>query len=257
MIALLEALWPLVVLLRDGLPLAAGLFTRLSVLFLLLPGLGGSTVPVRIRLVVALTFLGLLLPLADGQVPAADAGMLAALVGGEAVVGLVLGFSVRVLVFALGVTGAIIAQALSLSQVLGVTSDGDSSSLLSTTLTMAGGVLFFTAGLDTEVVGLLVRNLREVPIGAAGDLDSGEVARGATLLAAEALRFGVTLAVPFMVLNFAYYLILGFLNRAMPQLMITFVGLPAITLSGLILLTIGIGPMLMVWLARISGLIAS
>jgi flagellar biosynthetic protein FliR len=40
---------------------------------------------------------------------------------------------------------------------------------------------------------------------------------------------------------------LGFLNRAMPQLMVSFVGMPAITGAGLFLLVIATGSILLFW----------
>jgi flagellar biosynthetic protein FliR len=59
-----------------------------------------------------------------------------------------------------------------------------------------------------------------------------------------------------MVLNFAFYVLLGLLNRAMPQLMVTFVGLPAITLGGLILLMLTAASLLTAWAARMGEVLA-
>ncbi len=55
------------------------------------------------------------------------------------------------------------------------------------------------------------------------------------------------MAAPFTIAAFVYNLALGVINRAMPQLMVTFVGAPAITLGGLVLLLISAPIMLGVW----------
>ena len=60
-----------------------------------------------------------------------------------------------------------------------------------------------------------------------------------------ALAFG--LAMPFVIASLIYNLALGVINRAMPQLMVAFVGAPAITFAGLFLLFAGAPLILSVW----------
>lgn len=242
--AVVEALFPLLNTAQFSIPTAIALLTRISTFVLLLPGIGEGMVPMRIRVFIAVGLTLLMLPLAGNNVPAVTLPLIAS----EALVGLALGFSVRVLFFALSLTGSMIAQALSLSQVLGFASQGDSSGLLSTTLTLTATVLFFSSGLDVLALARFAEVLREVPLGLAATLDAGVITEQSTRLAASSFRLGLTLAIPFAVLNFAYYLTLGFLNRAMPQLMITFVGLPAIVLSGMILMLMCVGALMTVWL---------
>ncbi len=65
------------------------------------------------------------------------------------------------------------------------------------------------------------------------------------MAAAFALAF--SLAAPFTIASFVYNLALGVINRAMPQLMVTFVGAPAITLGGLALLLVSAPILLGIW----------
>lgn len=181
--------------------IAMALFTRLSLLMLLLPGLSGSVIPVRIRLILALTLLAMILPLVD--VPEITDARLPAVLITEAAIGLSLGLAVRMLFFALSISGAIIAQALSLSQIFGTSMDGDSSSTISNALVMAGSALFLTADFEVAAIGMFVDNLTAVPVGAPGLFASGQTAEFLTRLASEAIAFGVMLALPFLVLNFA------------------------------------------------------
>ncbi len=53
---------------------------------------------------------------------------------------------------------------------------------------------------------------------------------------AQAFALGFSLAAPFVIAGFAYNLALGAINRAMPQLMVAFIGAPAITAGGLLIL---------------------
>ena len=252
MTPLLESLGQSAWGLQGQITTGAVLFTRLSMVLLLMPGIGEASLPMRIRIVLALTLMGLVLPL----VAPVEGPVTVPLIVREALIGFTLGFGVRSFLFALSVTGAVIAQALSLSQVFGFASEGDSASLVSSALVLAAGTLFLTSDLEIAVLRALVDGFSAVPPGTPIAADPGAIAQQATQIGAEAIRLGVVLSVPFMVLNFSYYLVLGFLNKAMPQLMITFVGLPAITLSGLILLAASTTALLSTWLLRVSAALA-
>ena len=70
-----------------------------------------------------------------------------------------------------------------------------------------------------------------------------------------ALAFG--LAAPFCAGALLYNLALGAINRAMPQLMVAFIGAPAITAGALLLLFIS-GPIALThWHSRLEVVIAS
>ncbi|MCQ8184913.1 flagellar biosynthetic protein FliR [Parvularcula maris] len=228
------------------------LFCRLGGFIALLPGLGAQTLPVRVKLSLGLALTALLLPLTT---PTPE-GELIPLVLTEAFQGLFLGFGIRVFVFALGVTGSVIAQALSLSQLFGVSAEGDSSGAVSNALVMAAVTMFLTADLEVVALARFVEHLAVVPLGYGFEADSAAMAERALDLTAEAFALGVMLAAPFMVLNFAFYILLGLLNRAMPQLMVTFVGLPGITLGGLVLLMLTAGALLTAWAAKMGGILS-
>jgi len=244
--AILDALLPILTAFGISLPVAAAMLIRTSTFVMLLPGIGEGMTPMQVRIFVAFAFTAMLLPIVDAPVEAITVPLLVS----EALIGLAFGFTVRVFFFALSLTGALIAQALSLSQVFGFASQGDSSGLLSTTLTLTATVLFFSTDFDILVIEQFTDGLAELPLGQAALLDTGGLSQRMTDLAAVSFRLGLTLAIPFSVLNFAYYLTLGFINRAMPQLMVTFVGLPAIVLGGLILFMVCSTALLTVWIDR-------
>jgi flagellar biosynthetic protein FliR len=73
---------------------------------------------------------------------------------------------------------------------------------------------------------------------------------------ARAFALAFSLAAPFVVASFLYNLALGAINRAMPQLMVAFVGAPVITAGGLVLLALALPALLGVWLAAFDEFLA-
>ena len=64
-----------------------------------------------------------------------------------------------------------------------------------------------------------------------------------------------SLAAPFVIASLIYNVALGVINKAMPQLMVAFVGAPAITAGGLILLFVAAPLLLSVWINGLEALL--
>jgi flagellar biosynthetic protein FliR len=56
-----------------------------------------------------------------------------------------------------------------------------------------------------------------------------------------------------LIASLVYNVVLGVINRAMPQLMVSFVGAPALTAGGLLLFFLAAPIMLAIWLATFSA----
>jgi flagellar biosynthetic protein FliR len=65
------------------------------------------------------------------------------------------------------------------------------------------------------------------------------------------------IAMPFVIASLLYNVALGVINRAMPQLMVSLVGAPALSLGGLVLLALVSPLALSIWLAAMNGFIAA
>lgn len=216
---------------------AAGVFTRIGAALFLVPGFGERAVPIRLRLAAALALTALLTPLVAPvakapSTPAALAGLIAA----EAAAGLIIGLAFRFLVFALQVAGTIAAQNISLSQMFGAGVAPEPEPTIATLLAMGGIVLAMLGGLHVHLVAALAGLYRVLPFGAmpvAGDGAEWSLARGS-----EAFGLGLSLALPFIAIAFAYNLSLGALSRAMPQLLVALVGAPLLIGLGLLVLFI-------------------
>lgn len=246
---LAELIWPIF-----------GLFARLSLFFMLVPVFGERAVPARLRIGVAGLLAFMLYPVLQNDLMAVrDVGVFR-LLATEALTGFVMGFGLRLAVHALQILGMIVSQSLSLSQVLGEGIATEPNTTISTMLMLAGVTLLVSMNLHVALVGLLADSFQTVPVGTALDLQLS--ANWLTMVTVSLLRLCLSIALPFVILNFAYNLILGFLNRAMPQLLVSFVGLPGMTMAGLFLLVICAGAMMTAWLdvflslmeeARING----
>ena len=223
------------------------IFTRLSVFIYLLPGLGETVIPQRIRLAAAFLMTWILVPLLTPALALPNLTLPSGtiLIAKEGFHGFALGFAFRLMVFVLQILGNIVSQALSISQVLGEGIATEPNTTISTLLMMSGVTLLVTMDLHVEAIGVFYRSYELFPLGSTPKMDN--VAYWMSHKAMGMFGFGVTLALPFIILNFVYNLMLGFLNRAMPQLMVSFVGMPAITGAGLFLLVIATASMLLFW----------
>lgn len=217
-------------------------FVRLGAMAALLPFVREQIVPVRVRLAVVLGLTMMIAPMLAERIGAAPP---LAAYGAEIITGLFFGALLRFVVFALQTAGVIVAQAASLSQFLGPGATPDPMPAIGVLLLMAGLALAAALGVPFRLLAYIVESYEAVPAGvfiAAADIAEIGVA-GVSRLFSLALA----LAGPFVIASFLYNLTLGFINRAMPQLMVAFVGAPALTAGGLVLLMLVSPLMLGVW----------
>ncbi|MEM9971268.1 MAG: flagellar biosynthetic protein FliR, partial [Pseudomonadota bacterium] len=167
----------------------------------------------------------------------------------QVVIGLAHGFALRLFVFVLQITGTIAAQATSLSQLFGGEAI-DPQPALGVVLVLGGIALATMMGLHVRVVAMVIESYMHFPAGTA--LPSNATADWAVTSVAHAFKLAVVLSMPFVLASLLYNLALGVINRAMPQLMVAFVGAPAITLGALVLLAVSAPLILSVWAGLLS-----
>lgn len=68
---------------------------------------------------------------------------------------------------------------------------------------------------------------------------------------------GFSLAAPFLIGSMVYNLTLGVINRAMPALMVAFVGAPVVTFGGLAILMVASPMILDIWSTALMGFFAN
>lgn len=247
----MDFLAPLTPMLEAGAPailLLGAVFSRISAIVFLTPGIGERAIPVRVRLAAAIGITIIIAPmvLTPDMRPPEQPAAIAALYAAETLSGLVIGFGLRILVFVLQIAGAITAQHLSLAQLFGPTVGFDSESPFAAILVMAGVALAAATGLHIHLVGAIADVYETLPFGLfPGAEETGE---WSTNRVGEALFKALALSSPFVILGFLYSLALAAASRAMPQLMAAFVGAPAITLAGMALFAAAAPILLFEWL---------
>lgn len=226
-----DMLWTgFVVLLRVGATMA------------LLPAFGEQTVPPRVRLVLALAFMVVVAPAVAGSVAQGGGGSLLLLT--EVMAGLAIGIGLRMFVLALQMAGAMAAQATSLAQMF-AGSGAEPQPAVGHLLTAAGLAVAVALGLHVRVAQLLILSYDLLP---PGHLPmAAHVADWGLAQVTQAFTLAFSLAAPFVIAASVYNLALGAINRAMPQLMVAFIGAPALTAGGLVLLVLVTPLALAVW----------
>jgi flagellar biosynthetic protein FliR len=230
-------------------------FVRIGAIVALLPGFGEQMIPARIRLGAAVAFTMVVWPMLAPDLIAPDPTRpFLALLLIEAGIGLMLGIAIRLMVVALQLAGSIAAQSTALAQIFGPGAAPDPMPAIGAILMLGGVTLAVAAGLHVKAALAMARSYEILPMGL--PVPASDVAAWGTARVAQAFALGFSLAAPFVIAAFAYNLALGAINRAMPQLMVAFVGAPAITAAGLLLLMLAAPVILHFWGQRLDLLLA-
>jgi len=212
-------------------------FARIGAMVMLLPGLGETNIPVRIKLAIALLLALIILPL-HRQAYQIDMGSMASLLVlmlHEIVIGILLGATARVTLSALQVAGSVIAQQMGLGFVQSVDpTQGQQGVLVGNFLTLLGVTLLFATDTHHLVIAALNDSYKIFSPGET--LASGDVAALATRAFAAAFRIGLQLSAPFLVFGLVFNIGLGVLARLMPQMQVYFVGVPLSIFAGFLIL---------------------
>lgn len=226
-------------------------FLRVGAAMAVLPGFGEQAIPVRIRLGLALAFTVVVLPfVADGL----DGTVLLLPAGAEVSVGLLIGLYLRLHVLALQTAATIAAQSASLSQMF-ASAGAEPQPALGFLFTMAATALALQAGLHVKLAALFIFSYDLFPAGRF-PIPSDVSNWGVTQIA-RATSLAFALALPYVLAALLWNISLGAINRAMPQLMVAFIGAPALSLGGLVLTAIIAPTILAAWLATFDAQLAA
>lgn len=240
----------LITLIQGQLWIGFVVFLRVAATVSLLPGFGEQSVPMRVKLMIALAFTLVVAPAIPQAPPPAELSSIARLVLTETLAGVILGLGIRLFILGLQTAGAIAAQSTSLSQILGGAAI-EPLPAMGYILTMGAIALAVIAGLHVKAAEFLILSYTILPIGL---FSSGsDVADWGTAQISRAFTLAFTLAAPFVLMSVLYNLALGVINKAMPQLMVAFVGAPVITLGGLFILFLAAPTILSVWMGALDA----
>ncbi len=231
-------------------------FLRVAPAIALFPGFGEQSLPMRIKLGVALMICLVVTPAISPELLQFLEARppLGWIVVTETVIGALIGIGIRLFVMALQTAGTIAAQSASLSHIVG-NAGVEPIPAMGHILVVGGIALAMIFGLHVRLAELVILTYGLFP--AAQMPEPSAVSSWGVGQVARAFAFALTLAAPFVIVSVLYNLTLGIINRAMPQMMVVFVGAPVITAGGIALLLVMAPTMLSIWVSALGGFMAN
>lgn len=210
-------------------------FIRLSAMFMAAPVWGARTIPVRIRIVLALVISFMLypvLPAAPAVEPFSPAGYLITLQ--QVLIGVAMGFLLQLVMGAMVIAGQNVAMSMGLGFASAVDpQNGVQVPVMSQYYTVFTTLVFLALDGHLLLLETLVQSFRLLPVGSAGFTAdfAWQVASWGTYMFAG----GVLVALPVMTSMLLVNLSFGVMTRVAPQLNIFAVGFPITLLAGFVL----------------------
>lgn len=231
-------------------------FARVGTMVMLMPGIGESNMPARVRLTIALALTAIIMPLHQNayNVNLNTFGPLLLLLFQEIVVGAVLGLTARLTISALQTAGVIVAQQLGLGFAMAVDpTQNQQGVVVGNFLAVLGVAMVFATDLHHLVIAALNDSYL---IFAPGEMPlTGDVAQHFTRIVATSFRIAIQLSAPFLVFGLIFNLGLGILARLMPQMQVFFIGLPLSILLGFLLLVLVLAAMMGTFTGYVEGVL--
>ena len=218
--------------------------TRVSAMIMVVPVLGETAIPVRIRFSLAfLISLAAYPMLADTlpQLPGPPLQLAYALFV-EVAIGVFIGGAARLIMSALHVAGTTIAFQSGLAVAQGFDpTQGSQGAMMGTFLTIIATVLIFVTNLHHLLLAAIINSFNQFPPGQLPSIST--FADLAVDIMAEAFLLALQIAAPFLVYGLVFYIGLGLLARLMPQLQVFFIAMPLNIMFSFVifLMVIGVG----------------
>ena len=220
---------------------------------MILPALGETSVPSRVRLLLALSISLIIYGLVRTAVPIMPVSPIAlgVLLASEILVGIMLGLSIRLLVSALHVGGTVIAMqsGLAMAQAFDP-AQGGQSSLVATFMTLLGVTLIFVTDLHHLMISAMYNSYNLFPIG--GEIMIGDFTELISNTVSNAFKLGLQLAAPIIVYAIVFNAGLGVIARLVPQIQVFFIAIPINITVGFVILAVVLGASMTWYLDKIQ-----
>lgn len=234
------------------------IFARVGSILMLIPALGETAIPARMRLTFALALSLVLYPIVTPGLPPLPTGVwgLVALILHEIAIGLIIGVIARIAVSGTQVAGSIIASSSGLSVAVAAdpVNGGVQGALIGAFLSMLGIALIFATDLHHVAISAIHDSYMIFKV--SDPLMFGDAASTIVEAVAGAFVVGVQMSAPFIVFGLVFNLGMGILSRLMPQLQVFFLAMPATVAVGLILMALLLTMMTGLYLMHYEGVLA-
>ena len=216
--------------------------TRISGLVMTAPILSMTSAPLKVRAMLAIGLSLVMTPMYVDDVPDLPANlvMLVLLMGREAVIGLSLGLSIKILFAGLQLTGQIVGQmsGMSLADVFDPNFNS-SVPMFAQLLDIVALAVFVCIGGHRKVMHLLIGTFQLLTSRKADF--STDLVTAITTVTTQSFALGIRAAAPAMVALLLSVLILGLISRTLPQLNILAVGFSLNSAVMLVALALSLG----------------
>lgn len=238
---------------------AAGLvFARLGAVIMLMPGLGETFIPARIRLSFALALTLMLYPVLGATVPALPSGSgdFGLAVIKEVMIGVLIGAILRLFMTSLATAGEIVSLSTTLSFAQTANPmQATPSTTLGTFLGVIGIVLIFATDLDHLFIAAIVQSFQLFPFGR--DVPVEDAGQLAVRTLGGSFALGIQLSAPVIVFSLIFNVAAGLVGRVMPQFQVFFAATPLIVMLGLSIFALSLGAIGMIWIDRYRVLLGT
>jgi flagellar biosynthetic protein FliR len=236
----------------------AGLvFARVGSFLMLMPGVGETSVPARIRLAFAFVLCLALYPVVRPFLPGVPdtLGGLAGQLFLEIAMGLGLGALLRLFLGTMAVAGEIISLQTTISFAQTTNPTGSQPTVvINSFLSLVALTLVFSTDLHQLFIGAIVRSYTLFPSGR--DLPIRDMSTLAVQTMGRTFALGVQLSAPVIVFSLVFNIGAGLIARAMPQFQVFFVAAPLTLLLGLSVFALSLGLVGLVWIDRFRAFAA-
>lgn len=227
-------------------------FARLGSALMFMPGFGEAYLPVRSRLAAAVTATIALYPATPVPPVAPDQlALLARLMLNEALVGLWIGSTARIILSALHFAGYQAGYAAGLGNAFAPGAAGaEGATSVAQFLLVATTALIFLTDTHHVIIRALLSSYAIFPF---GSMILGDFASQMAKAASGSFYIGLTIAAPFFVMGLLLNLGLGLANRMMASLAVFFVAGSGLVAAGIFVLAVAAPSMLRGWLTAFTS----
>jgi flagellar biosynthetic protein FliR len=225
-------------------------FCRIGTVLMLMPGVGEMYVPMRVRLLLALTVSYLLAPIVRPYLPpvASTTMQLFIQVAGEVTIGLFLGMAAKTLMATMHIAGMVIATHTNFAAaMLFDATQGSQSASLGVLLSMTALLMIFVT--DTHLLMLQAFVDSYTMLEPQQAIPWHDMAVYFTKLVGMSFMVAIGLSMPFIVAAMVMNIAAGVLSRLMPNFQVFFVMMPAQIIFGLLVM-VAVLPDIMMWYNR-------
>ena len=233
-------------------------FTRLAAIVAVVPALGETSIPGRVRLATALLISLILFVAVGDSLPDMPTSPLAltGLLAREFLIGIMIGGAARLIMTSLHVAGTVMAFQSGLAAAQSFDpAQGTQSVLLSSFMTFMGVTLIFVTDLHHMVLGAMQASYGYFPAG--GPIVFTDFALLVTDTVARSFALGMQLAAPMIVYGLIFNIGLGLTARLMPQLPIFFIATPLNLMLGFVILLFTMSSLMMWFLTHFEDQLAT